>query len=345
MGYKSILAAIVIMGSLGLQAQTVLTYENQALFDGKTNEMKLVDYVKPGNAGANQTWDFSNLNVKKEFEGTVEDIVFTELKNTFPEADVVLNEFGNKFLFKSDPDQLTHIGYHSKSGLSYIKYNPALLKLKFPFSYGEKLSGPIKGEYFVKEQKSADLEGEYEVTADAYGHLYLPGGIDIKDALRVKTIKAYRQTNTKSFFDVETTTYRWYTEKMRYPVLVLIESKTTYKGKTSQSYQAAYNQNYVEFMESDAKEELAEGVYLNVFPNPSSGPINISYTVQNEADVFIDIYSEQGVFVARMLDTHKNPGFYEEYFQASDFKLDNGVYLLKVKIGNTETSKRISVVQ
>ena len=335
--------ALLALGMVA-SAQISLTYQNHGLFDGKTNQMKLTEYMNPGNAGANQVWDFSSLKMKKDFTGHVEDINFSELQTKFPEANVVLDEFGNKFLFNCDEQKIEHIGYSSRSGFSSIKYDEPLMKMKFPFTYGEELAGPIHGTYYLKEEASAKINGSYEVIADGYGQLHLPGAIHIKNALRLKTTKKYTQSRSNSSFDVETITYRWYAENMRYPVLVFIESKTFSKGKEYKSYTAAYNQNYVEFMNSEATEEISDGVSVNLYPNPVTENFTVAFTIQEEANIQINVLSENGALLGVILNENRYPGFYEENFSVKSLNLKTGIYFIKTKVGTNENVKRISVL-
>lgn len=336
-------ALALLVGAI--QAQVTLRYKTHGLFSDVNNEMKLVEYQKPGNSGSAQIWDFSGLQFKKEFEGTVEDAALNQHSYKFPQSNVVLNEFGNQFYFDCNESYLKQYGYVSTSGRTAIVFDEPFIKLQFPFTYRNKVSGPYVGKYVINENTTADINGQYEVHADAYGKLILPSGIVLENTLRVKTTKEYTQTRENSNYQVKTTTYRWYIEEIRYPVLVLIENTIISNNRTSTSFQAAYREKIQTDLENIEKLQVEFKNNFAVFPNPVIDEMRISYQLPSDAMVKMSLYTTEGKPVAVLLNQQQTAGSYNPIMNIKRFKLNPGNYFLILETGTDTHKKRIAIVE
>lgn len=68
---KALFSLSGLLYGVVLLAQPTITFEKHALIPGEINQMVLVEFLEPGNAGDNQVWDFSELKVKTDFEGAI----------------------------------------------------------------------------------------------------------------------------------------------------------------------------------------------------------------------------------------------------------------------------------
>ncbi|HRP02648.1 MAG TPA: T9SS type A sorting domain-containing protein [Candidatus Kapabacteria bacterium] len=83
---------------------------------------------------------------------------------------------------------------------------------------------------------------------------------------------------------------------------------------------------------------------VNVFPNPTSNSIKISYQIPVDDFVTITLFDNNGRIVDTFLqNTFQSQGFYE--FSINVNKLHNGLYLLKLQTKSNVIIKKISVIK
>ena len=81
---------------------------------------------------------------------------------------------------------------------------------------------------------------------------------------------------------------------------------------------------------------------LNVFPNPYKHKTNISYNLNNEADVSLEIYNVLGEKVEVMVNNqHQSKGDYTYTFSANEKGYSNGVYFVKLRANDEQLIRRI----
>ena len=84
----------------------------------------------------------------------------------------------------------------------------------------------------------------------------------------------------------------------------------------------------------------SETVY-SIYPNPSNGIINLKVTLLKVTDVTFTIYDLNGKKIYSLTETEKlNSGSQNLVFDLRN-KLSKGIYCIKVKIGDIETSEKI----
>lgn len=72
---------------------------------------------------------------------------------------------------------------------------------------------------------------------------------------------------------------------------------------------------------------------LKVFPNPTNNELNLAYSLSKSASVSISIFDLQGRELATLLNEEQVTGEHNSTFNLSDFGLSNGIYLVKMQIG------------
>lgn len=335
------ITAIVLLGFIGTgTAQFSLSYRTHGLLPDQFNDMKICSYVDPGNGGFNIVWDFSELEATKNFEGKVDDISVAAHMADFPSADVVLKEFSNQFYFSGNTSSLELLGVAVNDRI-IKKFDQPFVKMKYPFSYGDSYSGNYSGEYASVNPKGS-IAGNYVVSGDGFGTLILPNGIEVEDVLRVKTKRTYTRTINDRATDVEITTYRWYTESERFPLLVLIESKAN--GKVV-SNQAAFKDNIKMKKAATSVAGKAINPGISIYPNPYVERVNIEYAVNEGSDVSVDVYNSLGNKVENLVNQFQETGNYKVEFSAKELGLSSGVYYIKLDINKRITVKKIVEVQ
>lgn len=338
---KICLTTILLIGFIAAGfSQFALTYQSHGLLADNYNNMKICTYVNPGEGGFNITWDFSELEATKDFEGRVDDIGLSPKINEFPESDVVLKEFSNQFFFSGDASTLKLHGV-AINNKTIKKFDNPFVKMRYPFSYGDSFSGDYSGVY-VSGNPNGTIDGTYAVTGDGFGTLVLPNGLEVNDVLRVKTIRTYDRTINKNKTNVEIITYRWYAENERFPLLVLIESKAN--GRVV-SNQAAFKENVQTKKSVTSIENNAINSNISVFPNPYAEHVNIEYAVKENSKVKIDVYNSVGNKVSNLVNEFQESGQYKVEFSAKDQGLATGVYYIKLDINNNISVKKVVEIQ
>jgi hypothetical protein len=320
----------VFAGSFLVAQEAVLTFEKHAYSAGVVNEMVLTKYVDPGKEGRNQVWDLSSMDSDEDFTGTITSSYETDIENRFPESNVVLKEFGNRFYFKLNERELKGYGMSYGNGRTIHKYDRPYVKMRFPFGYGDHISENYSGIVRISDREHK-VDGTYEVLADGYGKLLLPDGSAHYPVLRVKTVQNYTLHFEKPQ-SYRVVTYRWYSGSERYPLAVLITSHIAVSGNTSVSHLAAYKDvSMLTGEHSPVGDQSAAD--LKVYPNPVEKNFTLEYHVADDPGVLIELYDHTGRKVAILVDETNPPGTYLREFNAADLELTGGTYVVRSRIG------------
>jgi hypothetical protein len=320
-----------------------LHFETHALKSESNNTMQLCKYVDPGKGGENVGWNFSSLDATNNFTGLVQSNYHSVNSEIFPRANTELQEFNNQFYFMINENRIEQYGYSSKDNSVIIKFDKPFVKMEFPFTMGDHFSGDYHGIYKTSKNET-DISGTYEVVADGYGKLMLPGNVTYDNTLRVKTIKNYTRELENMGQDIEIITYRWYCEFHRYPLLVLTKIKSTTGSSISESYQAAYN-NLVNTPAKLNKEKTVTDKLFEVYPNPVDNVLTVKYEVSEKSDVMIELFDLTGKKVKSLINKEMDSGLYSIELNVKDEEISKGTYLLKVKIDNKTRTKEIIVLK
>jgi hypothetical protein len=139
---------------------------------------------------------------------------------------------------------------------------------------------------------------------------------------------------------IEESTYRWYVNEHRFPILVLINCSYTYaNGQTSTTTKAAFNSKVIISNITNLNE--GNGLKLQVYPNPYHEKVNISLHIDSKSNVNITVYDIIGKRVALLSDKSEDAGDLNYSFSANDIGLAKGTYIIKVKVNDNETTKKI----
>jgi len=319
--------------------QYQLTQENHILRSGDQHHFRLAQKAQPGATGTHQVWDFSHLMAEKDlFSHMVPYSVEREISGI--SASVVLEEFGSHFLFHLSGNRMWQTGTKLKGGAQII-YQKPLLRMNFPITYGTIDEGDYEG-YFSRDSKKRHFFGHYRVEADATGTLILPGGVRINNTIRVKSskIQSYEQSNSAS----EVTSYKWYAEGCRYPLLTIIQAGCGQGPTTIRTayYADAYKLN--DKKQNPAIGETFIGTELSGYPNPASEEVVLSYSVNKTGPVTIKVFSTQGRKLAHLKEGIKEPGKYETLLHIRELNLPSGLLIVKLLTADRQQDYRLQVV-
>lgn len=328
----------------GCFAQTTLTYKNNGLLVGDYRGLKKMEYQASTPAGPNQVWDYSKA---KEVNSEMyihqnENLAAKTNNNLFLSCD----EGGSKnTFFEISKTQKMYWGLESKG--TKITFEQPVVDLKFPFSYGETITGPMVGTYSVAGQEYS-MDGTYITSADAWGTLIMPDGNVYENTLRIKVDKNYEQIMGATKYQIHSVRYQYFAEGVRYPVLIVLESEVTSdcncacgNSKSTDAYFATPDFRNLE-PKNAPKENLAiKNFSYEVSPNPFENQLNVSFKLENDANVSINLIDNAGKVAASVTEGLLNEGDFN--FTTNTENLPAGQYTMSVIVNGQKaiTSKVI----
>lgn len=339
---KTLLFALAIFTYVGLMGQTTLKYKTHGLIADEINDMVITKYVEPGISGKNVTWDFRDLEITKDFTGQVENVNMTKGAALFNNSNVALQEFNNLFFFDANKKGIIQHGYMSASGRVSINYDIPFVKMQYPFTYGSSFSNPFSGTYNQQDNPIGVIQGTSTVEGDAIGTLLLPNNRVLENVLRVKEVKAYEQNLNNRPYNIVTTTYRWYVENHRFPVLVLINSTIEYEsGRNYTSTQAAYNANVVNPSKDSPMDIYVGEISLDAYPNPYKEFVTFRISLEDDAKINLSVYDVSGRKLTTLKKGNAHAGINEFTFSGKEIGVGSGTYIAKLVVNGKVMTKRV----
>ncbi len=332
--------SFVLAFTASLSAQTVvLTYENHAYALNRNYVMKATSYTHPGPAGTDRIWDLTVSKEKKSSDGLVTSAVSEDVESRFAHTNYAVNEYGNRFFFQVNENEMLYYGMMNGNGKQNFVYDQPFVKMRFPFAYGNVISGNYQGKY-LQSTAEYDVTGSYTVEADGQGKLILPDGVVYDNTLRVKTIRNYRiEMSTPQ--DYEVITYRWYSQDQRYPVAVVQE--VNYEGTQARqlSAQTVYLMSDKLLGPEPGNDEQSP---FRMFPNPAKDLVTLEYHFPESGDLMIELYDFSGKRLATLFEGQLPAGPFSREFSLQKYSLSRGQYTVRSVI-NGEALVETLVVQ
>jgi hypothetical protein len=218
-------------------AQPIL---NASSFDAIGDQIHLqpchVNGASEGNAGANQTWNLSNLQPRTgdDFTLTYVDPAQTPNGNLFPTANLATeySYFGGPVsyaYFNQNSTDYKYLGATFEEDMETMS-EPNLLA-RVPMTFGQTVSSTSKGK-MVLEAFEAAIYGKKTQQYDSYGTLKLPNAT-YTNVMRLKTVET-RTDSVTSFSGGlytlnrdESVTYTWYAQGIKSALLEIRYSTIT----------------------------------------------------------------------------------------------------------------------
>lgn len=326
---KFYLTSFLFLGVISIAiSQTKLLNEKHAFQAGDEHYFIIAENTDPMEPGGNnKIWDFSSLEEKGELRSHM--LISTEVDKSFniPEANTVLEEYGNHFYFKVQDNMMKLFGTITKNN-TITRYDKPFVKMVYPFEYGDSYSGDISGEIITKNNKRR-FSGQYTIAVDGHGKLILPGNIVINNVLRLKAIKEKQYENSDHVSKI--VSYKFYCQEIRYPILTIIQSIT---NNTPKTIKTAY---YGDARSIEQEQNTDENKFANqvrIYPNPFKKKINVEYQIKEPSDVQIALYNNAGQKIKDYLYTNQPEGCYTKSITTTGQGFSDGVYFVKVKAGS-----------
>jgi len=199
-----------------------------------------VEYVAPGEAGADRLWNFSKLKTLNDeymleyalppLEG---DSVYITGDRRYKRENVKDNELivgtehNTMYYYHQTADSLLQTGHENPSVI--LAYTSPLAILRFPLDYGQSISSGYQSKGLYSGTVDIQTQGTVTVTADAYGKMLMPSGDTLDLVLRLKTLQTIfdvpkdgSNTAEPGNAGKQLEIYRWYSKGYRYPVFETI---------------------------------------------------------------------------------------------------------------------------
>ncbi|HET7819088.1 MAG TPA: hypothetical protein VFL70_07245, partial [Bacteroidia bacterium] len=196
---KPLLFLSIVLTTFSLCAQPTLTPSNSNPIIGEVVTSYDAPYVSPGNAGANQTWDFSSLSGASAGTYSVVSTASTPSGVNFPNSNMCIHADTNYAYFNANSSSFQYVGLSSDTiNMSYS--NPQDW-LRYPMTFNSSYSDDF-AVTFNSMSVQFFRKGIAKVTADAYGTLITPVGT-FNNTLRVHTILSYKDSANYMGFPIE----------------------------------------------------------------------------------------------------------------------------------------------
>ena len=342
------LSSVLLFMTVCLFAQTTLTYENNALLTGNSFAFREIQSPDPGNAGSNQIWDFSMVQYSgKNPVSSLQDATLQGFKG-LGNFNVSLSENGYDYFMNSSAYKLEEMGYVNTDKKLFLIYSDPVIKMKYPFKYGDQFTDHFIGVAHYSETNTIDFFGDNRVAADAYGTLIMPDRI-IENALRVKSVKTGLQINMCGTTDVNIVKYAWYAPGYRYPVISISTIENKYSSGNAEVIKSAFT-NTQQLIEKSAltgsvnpaKQIEIQEVTVTLSPNPFIDKLIYSYTLPADMTVSIDLYDMAGKYIG-WLDKNQSQteGLHTGELNAATYHLIQGVYFMRFAFDNQVIIRKV----
>lgn len=314
------------------------------------NSMKTVNCdttIVQGNAGANQSWNFSGIVLMdSSFQNWVA-TSSTPYSSQYPSSNVAARDGTEDFytFYASSSSELTEYGYGG-SGTIMTYSDPEIL-LQFPFTYNSSFTDNFSG-----VQNGGGLvgyrNGTVSAVCDAWGTLTLPSGT-YSNAIRIKYVVQINDSNSAFTSVFNSTYYQWYIANTKFPVIEIRYTNIIFNGNPVSAFKfVSYNPSNPTIGITQINSNVADDFRLSQnYPNPFNPSTKIKFDVTSGdrgglTKINIVVYDQLGKQVAALVNDNFSPGSYEVDWNAAD--LPGGTYFYRMTSGDfTETKKMILV--
>lgn len=332
---KILLLIISIVTFSTLQGQITLTNKTHGFHTGDSHDFILAKNSVIGNSGASVIWDFSGIEyTEKTLTSHMLVAETLDKSKEIGNTNLVLEEFGNQFFFNCTNNLMEQYGAVTCNVVT--KYDKPFVKLKFPLTYSNKFAGKYSGVQESPNSKIA-IYGNYEIFADGYGTLLLPGNIVIENVLRVKQTRTINYNNGGTSTEI---TYRWYSDDVRYPLLTIIQYVNGTQSTIAETAVYAHAGTHKKSATSVAASELISSIDL--YPNPYDAQLTISYNLEKAGKVSINLYDVSGKLFKNVLKgSIQTAGLQSITLNSSDNGFKPGVYYVRISIDNSSFTRKV----
>ena len=218
------LLLITLMLVSAVNAQIILNSNRKPVVgDSFTTSYMDTTGVTEGPSGSNIAWDFSNLVATGEqWNVQYVDPSVAPNHSLYPDADIAVSYDGIAHTFyDTDGNSVNSLGV-AYEGYSIV-YSNSEKVAEFPFTLSATFVDSFNAAYQISGRVKIKNFGRIKMIGDAFGTIVLPDG-STRSTLRVKIDRESSDTIIINEIPIgintfRSTTYQWYTNESKYPVL------------------------------------------------------------------------------------------------------------------------------
>ena len=130
------------------------------------------------------------------------------------------------------------------------------------------------------------------------------------------------------------TEYKWFSEDYGHPLCVITEEGAVIS--------AVYMDSVREVL-TGLPQVLAKSFSFNIYPNPATDNLSVSYELYGESEVEISLYSLYGLKIKSLFHGSQGRGLYNRIIYLGENGIKPGIYLLRLQVNNLPKVKRLVV--
>lgn len=347
------LTSVLMILTITLQAQTVLTYRDNAMITGDSNSLYEVMFAEPGLSGSNRIWDFSAIRLTgKNPVSTIR--IPVEKPGGLGDYNLAVTENGNEFFMNSSDQQLEEWGYINRNQHMILRYTDPVIKMKYPFSYGDHFTDHFIGAATYNDTSTVDFYGDCSMAADAYGKLILPDQV-FDNTLRIKSVKKGLQINLCGNTEINMVRYSWYASGYRYPVFSVNTVETRYNGGIAEITKSAFINtgqleersallvaNVADLSRDRDMQTEATGITVTLSPNPFDENLTYAYFLSEPLPVSIELFDLSGKHNGWLIKNQAQPaGAHTGLLNSLTYDLMPGAYFIRFTFGQQVILRKV----
>ena len=329
------------------QAQLTLTKAANEPIIGDLEYRKGFDStgVLLNTGGTNQTWNFTSLVSTTNAASTSSYLLPTSAPGytiSYSSATIAKTTGTASDFFKATPTQYELVATVPSSSVS-INFTNSAIAAVWPitntYTLSDVVSGTIKA--VILFTGTGPFNGVQNVAAKGTGTLQLPGSVTLNDCLLMKS--TLTGTGSVTIFTLSLTmtitnvSYAYYHASQKFPVLTVNYSETSLKqgaGTPTITNNASISINNSVFV---GITESSLSTNFSLFPNPTTGKLNVLLSNNKAENVSIKILNSIGQ-VVKTVNLGNTPDINS---QIDLSELSIGIYSVKTTIGNSSSSKKL----
>lgn len=302
--------------------------------------------VNPGNSGANQTWNFSNINIGSD--SIVANVVnpnTTPYFSYFPTSNIAMITGGYNYYTISDGD-MNMIG--SVDGTlpdqKITIFSDPELYLRIPFTYNSTFTDNYFATFAFSFGDTGIKRGIVTKTADSWGTIILPGGT-FNNVLRIHTISDETDSVIAPYPHVERRIgheYSWYSSQYKNP-LFWITIVTDTSSQIIEKFGMVMTTNQPIGVTPISNQIVSEYKLHQNYPNPFNPSTSITFDIVKTSDIKLIVNDALGRNVVELVNERLSNGSYKVDFNAAN--LTSGVYYYKLIAGDFSETKIMMLVK
>jgi hypothetical protein len=327
--------------SLGAYSQIVIDAADLTTNIGFEFERGATQGGNPGASGENQTWNFSNLSLDFLADTEILEPGTTPFDNFYPDANYIFSQ-NNGVAFEYyglSETELTFYGQFEETAMELVFSDPQQL-LEFPAQFGNSSSDDYSGT-IAAPNASGTISGTVTNEVDATGTLEMSWGT-VQNCLRIRTDidqeEIITTPNAEVINELTGSVYTWYAEGFPGPIVVVrnLQVSTNMQPPITVS-----STQYIFDIEVVGTNDLTLANDLNVYPNPATDWLNVSFTSRVSTPLIAELLDVQGRVVSGIPQIVGPMQSANLQFSVSD--LPAGIYILKLSSGESQQISKVVI--